>query len=131
MSYIGSKVPDIERKSVNPFPARPVKIDRMVRVDRTIVAISDKGECFSTGVQKACWYTIRSDMSNTLIGLMKLGVFTKEQVEEHEAYRKKLNDYHSRKSSLPHFRLEAQLLGIELTREQLVILAKIAKEEAP
>lgn len=131
MSYIGSEVPEIDRKSVNPFPSKPVKIDRMIRVGRTVVAISDKGECFSTGVSKACYYTIRSDLSCTLTGLMKLGVFTKEQVAEHEAYREKLNQYHDRKHAIEPFKENAKLLRIKLTDSQLRALAEIAAEEAP
>lgn len=98
-----------------------VKMDRAIKVDETIVFIGADGKLYCPRVRPGTFYRV-SDwgfINPMLNALVKLGVASKEDVDNHKAAAKKEDDRGSARHDMQQLAVIADKYGFELTGSQL------------
>lgn len=121
-SHLISRVPACDIR-IEPIPARPIKVARVVRTDNVTVFLDDKGRIYSTGIRNGFAYTPGwGDSSNhvaTFQCLVKLGVISKADADEHERIAKEISDRRFRKYAAEALVKNAKEVGLKLTAAQI------------
>ena len=93
MGCMISPDPGIDKLHFYPFPTKPIKMVKTVRVGNIILSIDSHNKIYTNSklAEKFCygfgdWYWLQ----DVLKGLEKLGVITKEQIEAHTVPVKEL-----------------------------------------
>ena len=119
MSSIQSTVDDVEALRFHPMPSRKkVAMVAGVRVERTHVFVDAAGRVYSTQVRDACYYTLGSNLDNTLEGCRILGLLTKEAVAKHLADTAAIRAKRDRRYAAETIVAVMKDLGIKLTPAQ-------------
>jgi len=119
MTTILSSVEEISRLTIEPFPTnRQIRGARIVKVDRYLIAVDEKGNAYSTQVSANCAYTSGVNLAATLKGLQRLGAVSKEAVKEHEDARILRAVKGERHYAAQRFQSAAFTLGLKLTNAQ-------------
>ncbi len=119
MSSIQSTVDDVEALRFHPMPSRKkVTMVAGVRVERTHVFVDKAGRVYSTQVRDACYYTLGSNLDNTLEGCRILGLLTKQAVAKHISDTAAIQTKRDRRYAAESIAEAAKTLGIKLTQAQ-------------
>lgn len=100
---------------------RVVKMDRAIKVDETTVFVGADGKLYCPRVRPGCFYGISEwgFLHPMLNALVKLGVASKEEVENHKAAAKKADDRSSARHDMKSLAVIADKYGFSLTKAQL------------
>jgi hypothetical protein len=129
MSSIQSTVDDVEALRFHLMPSRKkVAMVAGVRVERTHVFVDAAGRVYSTQVLDSCYYTLGSNLDNTLEGCRILGLLTKEAVAKHLADSAAVRAKRDRIYAAEIIAEAVKTLGIKLTRAQAEAV-EAAKEQ--
>lgn len=120
-----SPVKEIEALVFKPMPTKTIAITKLVRTDRTIIALTKKGELLVSSVLFDCLpaafmfpsdgYTTRSLISCAV----KMGVITKTMANKHWKASKEATQERDRISEGKRFIAQASKLGIALNADQI------------
>jgi len=119
-THLVSKVKSIDDLVFAPLLARPVKVLKAVCVNGTFVALGPYGTIYVSGLRNRIAYRncTPKSLKNALEGCIKLGVLSKEAVDQH---RKIQDEYHKKadqKYTAEQILANAADLGIKLTKAQ-------------
>lgn len=118
-THITSPVDDIARLWFYPFPARPTKVARAIRVGTTHVAVGENGRIYSSQAQGPFrWSSIRR-MAQTVDGLIALGMLTPAAVQQHKDAEQEERDARDRRMAATQMLEVHEHCGVRLTESQL------------
>lgn len=113
-----------------PFPTKAVQVKKIARTGDVIVALSQSGILYTTShmlIKKACWAPGRNQFfDDVAVCLRKLGVITAEQVRNHKAWCKRVDDRKFAHSRLERIERDFENAGIKLTKAQRAKLERDA-----
>jgi hypothetical protein len=109
------------------FPTRPKKVEKVVRIDRTVMARIDATTVATNRVNKNFAYMPGNSMDDVVHGLFSLGMISKAAMDSHISYARECQKVSDEKFAATNLRKSAKLLGISLTNAQI---AKIEKAES-
>lgn len=93
MGSLQSPVDRIQSVNWQKFPAKPVAMEKIVRIGRSLYGIG-VGGCFYTdsGMERNMFLLDHTVDQHSVIALQKLGVITRAQVEEHNVPCRRYNE---------------------------------------
>jgi hypothetical protein len=129
MSTILSKIDDINNLNVEPFPTnKTLKGAKIVRIGRTICAVDEKGQFYSTQVDKNVAYSFGINLEDTLQGAKRLGLLSKTAVDQHINLARLRDIRRDRRNAADGMLRYARTLGLKLTNAQQGAIERAQKE---
>lgn len=125
---VSSPIDTLRNLRIYPMPARAMADARILRVPDTsvIVAIDKKGRIYSSQVDggpcRWCTNLTAGRLSDTISGLIRLGVVTQAAVKEHQEQLTKASNLERRQAAAEELCEAAGILGMKMTQAQLVTL---------
>lgn len=130
MSHILSPIEDINRITIEPFPTnRQVRGARVVRIDRVVVAVDEKGQIYSTQVLSCCAYVFGANMEATLKGVQRLGLLSAKAAKQHNDMVALMAAKDERRWAANTIANVAKTLGLKLTNAQLGAIERAREEK--
>lgn len=122
-SSLMSRVPACAIR-IESIPTRPIiTVARVVRHEDVTVFLDDKGRIYSTGIKNGFAYTPGHGNSRNHVAtyqcLVKLGVISKADADEHERIANEISDRRSRKYAAEALVKNAEEVGLKLTAAQV------------
>lgn len=127
-----SPVRSIDDLHFHPLPAnrKPIQVDRVVRVEKTLVFVDLAGRIYSTQVAQRVTYTFGFGLEDTLRGCQALGLLSKAAVDQH----KKLCDARNRANGMrwaaKSIAEDAATLGLKFTPAQQRVIKAASEAKA-
>ena len=121
MTSLMSPVPKIDSLSLDHLPAgKVVNVAKAVRVDRTVIFITDKGRLYNASQNNFCYTLGSTEVSTPIVkALHKLGAITAAQRDAHITAATAARKRSDQRWKADVLITSAKELGIKLTAAQL------------
>lgn len=129
-TFITSPVEDISRLWFYPFPARPTKVVKAMRVGRTHVAVGASGRIYSSQAEGPCRWSSVQRMAPTIEALIALGLLTAEAIVQHKAAEADERAQKNQRIAATQVLDAHESCGVKLTESQLKKLRIAAGRDA-
>lgn len=133
MGVLMSRNEKIDGFRIEPIPTRPARVRKIVRIDKTIVALLEDGTVVSNhGADRWAYPASMKSfhwMHSLTQALCKLGLISKDDQKKHIDHCEKRDRVSEVKWAEEHLQANAEKLGIKLTKAQKTKIAS-AKSSA-
>lgn len=122
MGSLISRVPKIDKLDFKPFPSRPIRVERMIRVDDVVIAVTANGTLYtnSRAARNAAYAHGNWPWQEpTMRALVKLGVISQEQMDEHLAYTELLVSNRDKQYARDDLERLEKRFGIKIPKREL------------
>jgi len=121
MGTIGSCIQEVENVRFEPFPGRPIKTAKSIRIDRSVFSVSERNPSIiytTDHISSKIYLVGTTSDSSPLKALEKLGYINKEQRMKHGERARISNEMAIKAMAVYEIIPKIKDIGIKLTKSQ-------------